>query len=77
MRPSPACASDFAALRSRELDDLVRENQRIRDSIHHDVALGKRDVADARIERYRRLFAFARPRTGARVRARAGAPSAS
>src|SRR6187401_1276765 len=49
----------FEALRSRELDDLVRENQRILDSIHHDVAIGKRDVADARIERYRRLFAFA------------------
>jgi len=49
----------FAALRSRELDDLVRENQRILDSIHHDVVLGNRDVADARIERYRRLFAFA------------------
>src|SRR4051812_43474084 len=48
----------FAALQSRELDDLVRENQRILDSMHHEVALGKRDVADARIERYRRLFAL-------------------
>jgi FMN phosphatase YigB (HAD superfamily) len=28
----------FTALRSRELDDLVRENQRILDSMHHDVA---------------------------------------
>ncbi len=48
----------FAVLKARELDDLVRENQRILDSIHHDVALGRRDVADARIERYRRLFAY-------------------
>jgi putative hydrolase of the HAD superfamily len=48
----------FAALRSREIDDLVRENQRILDSMHHEVAIGTRDVADARIERYRRLFAY-------------------
>lgn len=49
----------FAALQSRELDELVAENQRILDSMHHEVALGTRDVADARIERYRRLLAFA------------------
>lgn len=49
----------FKALQVREVDDLVRENQRILDAMHHDVAVGKRDVADARIERYRRLFAFA------------------
>lgn len=48
----------FVALQSRELDELVQENQRILDSMHHEVALGRRDVADARIERYRRLFAF-------------------
>jgi len=48
----------FAALHSRDVDDLLRENQRILDSMHHDVAIGKRDVADARIERYRRLFAY-------------------
>ncbi|MCC6192907.1 MAG: HAD-IA family hydrolase [Burkholderiales bacterium] len=49
----------FAALQARALDDLVAENQRILDDIHEDVAVGRRDVADARIERYRRLFAFA------------------
>jgi HAD superfamily hydrolase (TIGR01549 family) len=48
----------FAALAARELDELVAENQRILDSMHHEVALGRRDAADARIERYRRLFAF-------------------
>jgi HAD superfamily hydrolase (TIGR01549 family) len=48
----------FTALKSRELDELARENQRILDSMHEEVALGRRDVADARIERYRRLFAF-------------------
>jgi putative hydrolase of the HAD superfamily len=48
----------FKPLHAKELDDLVRENQRILDSMHHEVAMGKRDVADARIERYRRLFAY-------------------
>ena len=48
----------FTALQSLELEELVRENQHILDSMHHEVALGKRSVADARIERYRRLFAF-------------------
>ena len=48
----------FKGLHSRDVDDLVRENQRILDSMHHEVAIGKRDVADARIERYRRLFAY-------------------
>lgn len=48
----------FAALQSRDVEDLVRENQRVLDSMHHEVAVGTRDVADARIERYRRLFAF-------------------
>ena len=49
----------FTALHAKDVDDLVRENQRILDSMHHEVALGKRNVADARIERYRRLFAYA------------------
>jgi putative hydrolase of the HAD superfamily len=49
----------FKPLHAKDLDDLVRENQRILDSMHHEVAMGKRDVADARIERYRRLFAYA------------------
>ena len=31
----------FAALQPRELDELVAENQRILDSMHHDVALGR------------------------------------
>ena len=48
----------FAALHAKELDVLVRENQRIVDSMHHEVAIGRRGVADARIERYRRLFAY-------------------
>ena len=48
----------FTALHAKDVDDLVRENQRILDSMHHEVAIGKRDVADARIERYRRLFAY-------------------
>lgn len=48
----------FPAFQARELDELVAENQRILDDIHQEVALGRRDVADARIERYRRLFAF-------------------
>lgn len=48
----------FTALQTREIDDLVRENQRILDSMHHEVAIGKRQIADARIERYRRLFAY-------------------
>ena len=45
-------------MQTRELDELVAENQRILDSMHHEVAIGTRDVADARIERYRRLFAY-------------------
>ena len=49
----------FAALQSRPLEELVRENQRVLDAMHHEVAIGTRDVADARIERYRRLFAYA------------------
>jgi HAD superfamily hydrolase (TIGR01549 family) len=49
----------FSALQSRDLADLARENQRILDSMHHEVASGARDVGDARIERYRRLFAYA------------------
>lgn len=49
----------FPALQARDLEALVAEHQRILDAIHHEVALGRRDVSDARIERYRRLFAFA------------------
>jgi len=48
----------FTALQACDLEELVRENQRILDSMHHEVALGMRSVADARIERYRRLFDF-------------------
>ena len=48
----------FKGLQSKDVEDLVRENQRILDSMHQEVAVGRRDVADARIERYRRLFAY-------------------
>ena len=48
----------FAVLHARDVDELLRANQRILDSMHHEVAIGRRDVADARIERYRRLFAY-------------------
>src|SRR6185295_17057325 len=34
-------------------------HQRILDLLHDEVALGRRAVADARIERYRLLFAYA------------------
>jgi HAD superfamily hydrolase (TIGR01549 family) len=48
----------FPALQQRALEDLIAENQRILDSMHNEVAMGARNLADARIERYRRLFAF-------------------
>src|SRR5206468_2281454 len=41
------------------LDALGAEHQRILDLLHRDVALGQQTVADARIERYRRLFVYA------------------
>jgi HAD superfamily hydrolase (TIGR01509 family) len=49
----------FAALAAWSLDELVAANQRILDLLHADVALGRTTADDARIERYRRLFALA------------------
>ena len=37
---------------------LAAEHHRILELLHREVALGRRDVAHARIERYRRLLAF-------------------
>ncbi|MEO8508130.1 MAG: HAD family hydrolase [Betaproteobacteria bacterium] len=49
----------FSALAQLPLDVLAAEHQRILDLLHHEVAIGARSVDDARIDRYRRLFAFA------------------
>ena len=49
----------FPELQHLTLDELGAEHQRILDLLHHDVALGQRTVADARIERYRLLFVYA------------------
>lgn len=46
----------FAPLRTVSLEALESEHQRILDLLHHDVAIGRRPVDEARIERYRRLF---------------------
>ena len=50
---------EFPAFAQLTLDELGAEHQRILEELHHDVALGRRTVDDARIERYRRLFAYA------------------
>jgi len=49
----------FAAFAAWSLDELVAANQRILDLLHADVALGRTTADDARVERYRRLFALA------------------
>jgi len=49
----------FAELRRVALEDLLAESARLLDELHRAVALGRVDVNEARIERYRRLFAFA------------------
>lgn len=49
----------FSALRAVTLDALAGEHQRLLELLHHEVAIGTRTAADARIERYRRLFEFA------------------
>ena len=49
----------FPAFQQLTLDELGVEHQRILELLHHEVALGRRTVDDARIERYRRLFAYA------------------
>jgi putative hydrolase of the HAD superfamily len=48
----------FPAFQRLTLDELGVEHQRILDQLHHNVALGQRTVTDARIERYRLLFAY-------------------
>ncbi len=63
----------FAELRRVTLEDLLAESARLLDELHRAVALGRVDVNEARIERYRRLFAFAgadgssRPAVAARL----------
>jgi len=49
----------FDELQRVPLDDLLAENGRLLDELHQHVALGRVAVDDARVERYRRLFAFA------------------
>ena len=49
----------FPAFAAMSLDDLAAANQRILESLHADVALGRTTANDARVERYRRLFAVA------------------
>ncbi|MFO1412465.1 MAG: HAD family hydrolase [Burkholderiales bacterium] len=48
----------FPAFASVPLADLTAEHHRILELLHREVALGVLDVAHARIERYRQLFAF-------------------
>ena len=49
----------FTALQGRELEAMVAENDRLIEILHVEVGLGRRTADDARIERYRLLFAFA------------------
>jgi HAD superfamily hydrolase (TIGR01549 family) len=49
----------FAGLQRVALEDLLAESARLLDELHRAVALGRVAVDDARVERYRRLFAFA------------------
>ena len=49
----------FAALQARTIEAMVAENERLVEALHGDVGLGRRTADDARIERYRQLFAFA------------------
>ena len=49
----------FVAMQGRTLEAMAAENERLVEELHADVGLGRRTAADARIERYRRLFAFA------------------
>jgi HAD superfamily hydrolase (TIGR01549 family) len=48
----------FPAFRAVPIEALAAEHHRILELLHSEVALGVRAVADARVERYRRLFAF-------------------
>lgn len=49
----------FHALQARDLEAMVAENDRLVELLHADVGLGLRTAEDARIERYRQLFAYA------------------
>ncbi len=49
----------FVALQARTVEAMAAENERLVEALHADVGLGRRTADDARIERYRRLFAFA------------------
>jgi len=49
----------FAALQAVELDALLAESTRVLACIHLDVQLGRIAIDEARIARYRQLFAFA------------------
>ncbi|MCC6868440.1 MAG: HAD family hydrolase [Burkholderiales bacterium] len=49
----------FAALHAVGAEALAAEHQHVLEDLHHDVAIGVRTAGEARIERYRRLFAFA------------------
>lgn len=49
----------FAALQACTLEAMAAENDRLVEALHADVGLGRRTADDARIERYRRLFAYA------------------
>lgn len=47
------------ALQARTLEAMVAENDRLVEALLADVGFGRRTADDARIERYRQLFAFA------------------
>jgi HAD superfamily hydrolase (TIGR01549 family) len=49
----------FPALQAVSVDALLVESTRVLTQLHDDVQLGRVSVDDARVERYRRLFAFA------------------
>ena len=49
----------FAVFHDVAPDAFAAEHQHVLEHLHHDVAIGVRSAAEARIERYRRLFAFA------------------
>jgi len=49
----------FAVLQAVTAEALAAEHQRLLELLHHEVAVGARSAAEARIERYRRLFEFA------------------
>jgi len=48
----------FKVFQAVELDALAAEHQRVLEHLHHEVAVGARTAADARIERYRQLLGF-------------------